>query len=73
MKVGDKYRHFKGTVYTVVALARHTETDEEMVVYKDEQGNTWARPKEMFSSLVDKGKYPEIKQKYRFEKIEETK
>lgn len=68
IKAGDKFRHFKGTVYTVVALARHTETDETLVVYADEKGNTWARPEEMFSSLVDKEKYPHVTQKYRFEK-----
>jgi hypothetical protein len=69
IKKGDKFRHFKGTVYTVIALAKHTETEEELVIYRDEQGSTWARPIEMFSSLVDKEKYPHIKQKYRFEKI----
>lgn len=71
IKAGDRFMHFKGTVYTVLALARHTETDEKLVIYSDEQGNTWARPEEMFSSLVDREKYPEAKQKYRFEKIKE--
>lgn len=69
IKKGDKFRHFKGTVYTVVEIATHTETNEKLVVYKDEQGNVWARPTEMFCSLVDKEKYPNITQKYRFEKI----
>ena len=66
---GDKFRHFKGTVYTVIALARHTETEEELVIYSDECGNTWARPVQMFLSRVDKEKYPNVEQKYRFEKI----
>ena len=72
IKIGDKFRHFKGTVYTVIALAKHTESEEELVIYRDGQGNTWARPQKMFSSLVDKEKYPDITQKYRFEKIERT-
>ena len=72
IKAGDKFRHFKGTVYTVIALAKHTESEEELVIYRDGQGNTWARPIEMFSSLVDKEKYPQATQKYRFEKIERT-
>lgn len=70
IKARDRFRHFKGTVYTVVAVAKHTENGQTLVVYADDSGNTWARPIEMFSSLVDKEKYPEIKQKYRFEKIE---
>ena len=70
IKAGDRFRHFKGTVYTVLAVARHTETDESLVIYSDAQGKTWARPKEMFCSLVDREKYPEVEQKYRFEKIE---
>lgn len=69
IKKGDKFRHFKGTVYTVIALAKHTETEEELVIYRDEQGSTWARPVDMFCSPVDTEKYPNIKQKYRFEKI----
>ena len=73
IKAGDKFKHFKGTVYTVVAIARHTETEESLVVYADPQGNTWARPLEMFCSLIDKDKYPQITQKYRFEKIEDLK
>lgn len=69
IKTGDKFRHFKGTVYTVLAIAKHTENEEELVVYADDDGNTWARPLKMFSSLVDKEKYPRVTQKYRFEKI----
>ncbi|MBE6673503.1 MAG: DUF1653 domain-containing protein [Ruminococcaceae bacterium] len=69
IKQGDKFRHFKGTVYQVIALAKHTESEETLVVYKDADGNAWARPIEMFCSLVDTEKYPDVKQKYRFEKI----
>ena len=53
IKQGDKFRHFKGTVYQVIALAKHTESEETLVVYKDADGNAWARPIEMFCSLVD--------------------
>lgn len=71
IKVGDKFRHFKGTVYQILAVAKHTETAETLVVYADKKGNTWARPIDMFCSLVDRKKYPHITQKYRFEKIQE--
>ena len=66
---GDKFRHFKGTVYTILSLATHTETGERLVIYRDEAGVTWARPLDMFCSPVDHEKYPDVTQKYRFEKI----
>ncbi len=69
IRSGDKFRHFKGTIYKVLAVAKHTETGEELVVYEDNEGNTWARPTKMFCSLVDREKYPDVTQKYRFEKI----
>ena len=70
MKVqkGQIYRHFKGTLYTVIAVARNTETDELMVIYQNGD-KIWARPYEMFTSKVDKEKYPLIEQEYRFELI----
>ena len=71
IRIGDRFRHFKGTVYRVVAIAKHTETEEELVVYGDGNDNTWARPIDMFCSLVDREKYPQATQKYRFEKIQE--
>lgn len=47
--VGAKYRHFKGNEYEVIAVARHSETMEELVVYKSlKDGEVWARPKAMF-------------------------
>ena len=58
IKQGDKFRHFKGTVYQVIALAKHTESEETLVVYKDADGNAWARPIEMFCSLVDSHSIP---------------
>lgn len=50
---GAKYRHFKGGEYEVIALARHTETQEELVIYKSlSTGEVWARPKTVFVESV---------------------
>lgn len=69
VKVGKVYKHFKGHEYEVLAIARHTETDEMMVVYRDKnhQEKVYVRPYDMFISQVDLKKYPDVKQKYRFE------
>lgn len=64
---GEKYRHFKlGKIVTIIGISRHTETEEMSVVYEYE-GHIWNRPLEMFMSEVDKEKYPDAKQRYRFE------
>ena len=65
VKIG-KYRHFKGRIYEVIAIAKHSETLEEMVVYKHDN-DIWVRPYSMFIEKVDKEKYPNISQEYRFE------
>lgn len=53
IKVGEKYRHFKGDVMEILAIAKHTETLEDLVIYKH-YDKLWARPIDMFNSLVDK-------------------
>jgi hypothetical protein len=52
--IGGKYRHYKGKEYTVIAIAKHSETLEELVVYRAEYGEkgVWVRPKEMFLETV---------------------
>lgn len=67
-KAGEEYRHFKiGKIVTVIGIGRHTETEEVSVVYEHE-GTIWNRPLDMFMSEVDREKYPNAEQKYRFER-----
>jgi hypothetical protein len=47
-----KYHHFKGGLYEVLGVARHSETEEELVVYRTRQGDLWVRPKAMFLEVV---------------------
>lgn len=67
--IGHVYRHFKGGLYRVEDVAKHSETLEEYVVYRKLYGDRslWIRPKAMFLSPVDKEKYPDAMQEYRFE------
>lgn len=69
LKIHGVYKHFKGDYYLVEDIAKDSETKGEMVLYRRlyEDGGLLVRPKEMFLSEVDHEKYPDVKQKYRFE------
>ena len=54
--MGEYYRHFKGNVYRVLHIAKHSETLEEMVVYQAmyEERGVWVRPKSMFEEVIER-------------------
>ena len=71
-KAGEKYRHFKGGEYEIVSLAVGSEDGDSQVVYRAlyEPYTVYVRPLEMFMGPVEKEKYPDVSQEFRFVKIE---
>lgn len=69
LKIKGIYKHFKGDYYILEDVAIHSETKEKYIVYRGLYGDSelYIRPIDMFLSEVDHDKYPNVKQKYRFE------
>lgn len=69
VKIKEVYKHFKGDYYIVEDIAINSENKEKMVIYRGlyDEGMLLVRPYDMFISKVNKEKYPEVDQEYRFE------
>lgn len=77
IEIGKTYRHFKGNLYKVIDIVYDSESNnaeelKKVVIYQALHGKhlKWARSYDMFGSKVDKKKYPDVKQIYRFEKVD---
>jgi len=83
-KTNEIWKHFKNNYYKIICVGHHSETDEKMVVYAKISKHGYEisksivvldepciRPLQMFMSEVDHDKYPDVKQKYRFERVAE--
>ena len=78
IEIGKTYKHFKGSLYKVIDIVYDSESNNDseykkVVIYQALYGENlkWARPYDMFNSLVDKEKYPNVEQEYRFEEVNE--
>lgn len=72
IKKGQIYRHFKGDLMKIVGIAKHSEDLSELILYvhvKEENPTIWARPIDMWNEKIDKQKYPNATQEYRFELV----
>lgn len=69
IKIHGIYKHFKGDYYLVEDIAKNSETEEDYVIYRKlyGDGELWIRPLSMFLEKVDREKYPDVEQEYRFE------
>lgn len=69
LKINRIYKHFKGNYYLVLGLAKDSETGEDVVIYRQlyDDCSLFVRPLKMFLGKVDKEKYPDVEQIYRFE------
>jgi len=68
VEIGKFYRHFKGKNYQVLNIATHSETGEQMVIYQALYGRfeVFCRPLDSFCEMLDRSKYPDSSQLYRF-------